>query len=107
MRLLSTRLIVSLILGITVVSAAFSYYEALSWKHTLRGDLEHLAALFSKTLAGNVEHSWNPAPERELQRLLQRFGGREHIFGVAIYRRNGDLVAVTPGLKQSLTVTGA
>jgi len=107
MRLLSARLIVSLILVITLVSSAFSYYEAQSCKHTLRSDLEHRAELFSETLAGNVEHSWNLAPERELHRLVQRFGDREHIFGVAIYRRNGDLVAVTPGLKQSLTVTGA
>lgn len=107
MRLLSARLIVSLILGTTMVSSVFSYYEALIWKHILRGDLEHLAALFSKTLAGNVEHSWNLAPERELQRMVQHFGDREHIFGVSIYPRNGDLVAVPPVPNQSLTVTGA
>jgi trehalose 6-phosphate synthase len=105
MRLLSARLIVSLILGITLVSSAFSYHEALSWKQTLRSDLEHHAALFSETLAGNVERSWNLATESELERLVQRFGDREHLVGVAIYRRNGDLVAVTPGLKQSLTVS--
>jgi len=40
MRLLSIRLIVSLIVGITLVSILSSYYEVLGDKRGLRRDLE-------------------------------------------------------------------
>jgi hypothetical protein len=43
MRLLSIRLIVSLIVGITLVSLSSSYYEVLGEKRGLRRDLERRA----------------------------------------------------------------
>ncbi len=113
MRLLSVRLIVSLILGITVVSSGFSYYEVLGEKRALRSDLERRAELFGESLAGNAERAWNAdsnransgkAPSNELQQLVQRFGNREHMLGVAIYDGQGALVAITPDLTATLAV---
>jgi trehalose 6-phosphate synthase len=116
MRLFSFRLIVSLILGITLVSAGFSYYEVLGQKRALRSDLEHRAEMLGESLVGNVERSWNTGadntgsgivpntvPNNELQRLVQRFGNREHLLGVAIYDRQGVLVNVTPELVKLLS----
>ncbi len=111
MRLLSVRLIVSLILGITLVSAGFSYYELLGEKRALRSDLEHRAEMLGESLVGNVERAWNTAPDivpnnvpnNELQRLVQRFANREHLLGVVIYDRQGAVVALTPELAKSLT----
>src|SRR5271154_6085350 len=118
MRLLSFRLIVSLIVGITLVSSSFSYYEVLGEKRALRSDLERRAELFGESFAGNVEQAWsadlkkaeadtipNKIPSNELQQLVQRFGNREHMLGVAIYDRQGERVAVTPELAAGLTVT--
>ena len=123
MRLLSVRLIVSLILGITLVSSGFSYYEVLGEKRALRSDLERRAELFGESLADNVERAWNAdsnkaglekagadgvsndVPNNELQQLVQRFGNREHMLGVAVYNRQGALVAVTPELTRILTVS--
>ena len=105
MRLLSVRLIVSLIVGITLVSSGFSYYEALNEKRALRSDLEHRALVLSESLVGNVERSWNPGhdKDKELQRLVKRFGNREHLLGVAIYDRNGQLVAISNDLQNTFT----
>ena len=128
MRLFSFRLIVSLILGITLVSAGFSYYEVLGQKRALRSDLEHRAEMLGESLVGNVERSWNTGadntgsgivpntvpnavpnivpntvPNNELQRLVQRFGNREHLLGVVIYDRQGVLVNVTPELVKLLS----
>ena len=114
MRLLSVRLIVSLIVGITLVSSGFSYYEVLGEKRTLRNELERRAAVLGESLVGNVERSWNTGadkertdgvPNDELQRLVQRFGNREHLLGVAIYDQQGALVATTPELAKTLTVS--
>jgi trehalose-6-phosphate synthase/uncharacterized membrane protein affecting hemolysin expression len=109
MRLLSVRLIVALIVGITLVSSGFSYFEVLREKRALRSDLEHRAQVLSESLVGNVERSWNHGSnkDRELQLFVQRFGNREHLLGVAIYDRNGELVAITPDLRQTLTQSPA
>ena len=102
MRLVSLRLIVSLILGIALVSSAFSYYEVLVEKRALRTDLEHRAALLAESLAGNAERIWSLGSERDLQRLVERFGNREHLLGIAIYNNDGGLIAITPDLQSAL-----
>ncbi len=110
MRLLSVRLIASLILGITLISSGFSYYEVLAQKRALRSDVERRAEMLGESLVGNVERSsWNTGsgkvPNNELQRLVQRFGNREHMLGVVIYDREGTLVAATPELAKTLAIS--
>ncbi len=105
MRLLSVRLIISLIVGITVVSLAFSYYQVIAEKRALRSELERRAELLGESLAGNVERSWEVGSDKELQKIVQRFGKREYMLGVAIYDPQGKLVAVTPELTQMMTAT--
>jgi alpha,alpha-trehalose-phosphate synthase [UDP-forming] len=103
MRLLSVRLIVSLILGITLVSLGFSYYQVVQQKRALRGDLERRAEVLGESLAGNVEKLWGTGSNQALQRLVQRFGNREHLIGVAVYDRRAEVVAMTPELGKMLT----
>ena len=102
MRFLSVRLIVSLIFGITLVSLSFSYYQVTVEKRGLRGELQRRAEMLGESLAGNVEKSWESGSDRGLQRLVQRFGNREHLLGVAIYDRDNKLVAITPELGKKL-----
>jgi len=104
-RLLSVRLIVSLIVGITLVSLAFSYYQVVQEKRTLRGDLERRAEVLGESLAGNVEKIWGTGSNQALQRLVQRFGNREHLIGVAVYDRRAEVVAMTPELGKMLTAS--
>jgi trehalose-6-phosphate synthase len=124
MRLLSFRLIVSLIVGITLVSSGFSYYEVLGEKRALRSDLEHRAEMLGESLAGNVEKAWNAGagnaadeapnkspnrvsnkvPNNDLQHLVQQFANREHLLGVVVYDRQGAVVAMTPELAGTVTV---
>jgi trehalose 6-phosphate synthase len=98
MRLLSVRLIVSLIVGITLVSLGFSYYEVVREKRGLRSQMDRLAEVLGESVAGNVEKSWESGSERGLQRLVQRFGNREHLLGIAVYDRHGKVVAITSEL---------
>jgi alpha,alpha-trehalose-phosphate synthase [UDP-forming] len=100
MRLLSVRLIVSLIVGITLVSLAFSYYEVLREKRVLRSQLERSSEELGESFALNVEKSWESS--RALQRTVQHFGSREHMLGVAVYDRQGKLVAITSELQPIL-----
>ncbi|MGA8199721.1 MAG: trehalose-6-phosphate synthase, partial [Candidatus Sulfotelmatobacter sp.] len=97
MRLLSVRLIVSLIVGITLVSLGFSYYEVLREKRVLRSQLERNSEELGESFALNLEKSWESP--RALQRTVQRFGTREHLLGLAVYDLQGKLLAITPELK--------
>ena len=102
MRILSVRLIVSLALGITLVSVLSSYYEVQAQRYSLRRDLERRAAVLGESLSGNVEKSLEQGEPRELQRLVERFGNREHLTGIAVYDASGRRIAVTPALKDFL-----
>jgi alpha,alpha-trehalose-phosphate synthase [UDP-forming] len=106
-RLLSLRLIVSLIVGITLVSLSSSYYSVRLEKSELSRDLERRAELLGESLAPNVEHSLDKGSPRDMQRLVQRFGNREHLAGIAVYNVFGDVVAETPGLGSVLAAPPA
>ncbi len=105
MRLLSVRLIVSLIVGITLVSGLSAYYEVQTEKSSRRRDLERRAEVLGESLAGNVERSLEKGAKRDLPRIVERFGNREHLVGIAIYDEHGTALASSPGLAKRLAGT--
>jgi alpha,alpha-trehalose-phosphate synthase [UDP-forming] len=99
MRLLSARLIVSLIIGVTLVSLSSSYYQVLVQKRGLRKDLEHRAEVLGESLAKNVERDLDRDAQHTLQRTVQQFANREHLAGLAVYDPQGHPIAVTTNLE--------
>lgn len=99
MRLLSARLIVSLIVGVTLVSLCTSYYQVYVLAAGMSRDLEHRAQVLGESLSGNVEHDLQRDSQKTLQKTVQQFANREHLAGLAVYDRQGVPVAVTPGLQ--------
>ena len=76
MRILSLRLIVALIVGVTLVSLASSWYEVQAEKEALRRDLERKAEIFGESLAGNAESLLQSGDRPGLERMVQRFNNR-------------------------------
>jgi alpha,alpha-trehalose-phosphate synthase [UDP-forming] len=107
MRLLSARLIVSLIVGITLVSLCASYYQVLVLKRGMGRDLEHRAAVLADSLSGNVEHDLAHESRATLQKTVERFANREHLTGLAVYDESGNPVAVTKDLEVQLETAPA
>jgi trehalose 6-phosphate synthase len=99
MRLLSARLIVSLIVGVTLVSLCSSYYQVLVQKRGLRKDLEHRAEVLGESLAKNVERDLDRDSQHTLQRTVQQFANRERLAGLAVYDPQGHPIAVTTDLE--------
>lgn len=99
MRLLSARLIVSLIIGVTLVSLCSSYYQVLVLKRGLRRDLQHRAEVLGEILAGNVERELDREAHQKLQRTVQQFANREHLTGLAVYDPQGEPLAVSTQLE--------
>jgi alpha,alpha-trehalose-phosphate synthase [UDP-forming] len=99
MRLLSARLIISLIVGITVVSLCTSYYQVLVQNRSMRKDLERRAEVLGDSLAGNVERDLERDAPTRLKRTVQQFANREHLAGLAVYDPQGHPLAVTTNLE--------
>ena len=99
MRLLSARLIISLIVGITLVSLCTSYYQVLMQNRSMRKDLERRAEVLGESLARNVERDLERDAQRTLQRTVQQFANREHLAGLAVYDPKGHPIAVTTNLQ--------
>ena len=91
MRLLSARLIVSLVIGVTLVSLCTSYYEVYMQNRAMRRDLQHRAEVLGESLARNVERDLDRDAEQNLRRTVQHFGNREHLAGLAVYDLQGHL----------------
>jgi trehalose 6-phosphate synthase len=104
-RILTLRLTISLIVGITLISLLSSYYEVRFQKSGLRRDLEHQAEVLGESLADKVEPYLNSkkASRRELQLTVDRFAKREHLTGVAVYNTEGESLAITHLLALRLT----
>ena len=99
MRLLSTRLIISLIIGVTLVSLCTSYYQVMMLRRGMRRDLERRAEVLGESLASNVEHDLERDAKHTLQRTVQQFANREHLAGLAVYDPQGHPIAVTTNLQ--------
>ena len=103
MRLLSVRLIVSLVIGVMVVSFGSAYYQVLAQKRALRRDLQHRAEVLAESLSSSVERDLQEDAQHTLQRMVQHFSNREHLLGLAVYDTKGQSIAITATLQPLLT----
>src|ERR1700744_3191090 len=87
MRLLSVRLIVGLILGVTLVSLVSSWFQVREAKNDLRSDLERKVVTFGESLAATGESFLQDGDRSGFEKFLQRFNNRDHLLGVSIYDR--------------------
>ncbi len=92
------KMVLPLIVSVAVVSALFAWYQVRTERRILRSDLSRRAEILGEALQESVEPLLDHAPDKNLQRLVERFGEREHLKGVAVYDASGKMLAVTPGI---------
>ena len=99
---LSFRLIISLIFAVTIVSVLFALYQVQADNRARRNDLEKRAQLMAESLQETVQPLLAKGAQGTLQRLMERFGNRERMEGVAIYDAQGHPVLMTSNLAARL-----
>ena len=92
---LSLRLTSILAVSITTVTFTVARNQVHSAKQGLRTDLERQAEIFAESLQMTVEPVLQRGAAGELGRLVDRFGNREHLAGVAIYDVDGSVTAIS------------
>ena len=103
MRILSLRLIVALILGVTLVSLVSSWSDVQDEKEALRRDLQYKAETFGESLASNAELYLANGDTTNLEQLVRRFTNRDHLLGIGIYDHDGSRLVMTRELGSLLT----
>ncbi|HYN16146.1 MAG TPA: trehalose-6-phosphate synthase, partial [Terriglobales bacterium] len=99
------KLFVPVLLAVIAVSLLFTGYQVRRDRRIQERDLSRRAEL----LADSLEESVTPVlgSPQELRRLVERFGNREGLVGIAVYDRRGRVLAVSSGLAKRLAGTPA
>src|SRR5580704_9372997 len=92
------KIVLPLIVSVAVVSLLFAAYQVRTERRNLRNDLSRRAEILGDSLQETVEPLLGNGPNKNLQRLVARFGQREHLQGVAVYDADGAPLAITTGL---------
>ncbi|HEY6442249.1 MAG TPA: trehalose-6-phosphate synthase [Candidatus Acidoferrales bacterium] len=100
---LSLRLILSLVIGITLVTFFISRNEVISQKRGLRADLERRAQILAESLGEIVEPALERSSHEQLRHIVERFGNRQRLAGVVVYDRKGEVIAESSSLASRFT----
>src|SRR6201985_2019025 len=93
------KIVLPLIISVVVVSLLFAVDQVRTEQRLERNELSRRAETLAESLEGNIEPLFDrPLPDKSLQRIVDRFGQREHLKGIAVYNVNGAVLALTPGL---------
>ncbi|HUI43122.1 MAG TPA: trehalose-6-phosphate synthase [Terriglobia bacterium] len=100
---MTSRLIISLAIGIIAVTFASAFYEVRAQKRALQHDLTNRAAVLAESIEEAIEPVLEHPTQRGLERFVERFGNRQVLEGVAIYGLQGQLLAATATLGSQIT----
>ncbi len=95
---LTSRLSVSLILGVAAVSLAFAFYQTRAQSLSMQRDLREHALMLGESLARATEPLVAERSHDQLRSLVERFKDRETVAGVAAYDAAGTPLVATTGL---------
>ena len=99
------RLILALVVCVTLVSVASTYFEVLAHKHLLREDLERRSMWLGSSIQPDFERALAAGYMAPLVELVERSKYRAGVLGLAVYDPHGDMLASSgpASLLQSLT----
>src|SRR5207245_7082659 len=99
---MSFRLIISLVVAVTLVSSLFAIYQVREESKARRVELEKRAQVLAESLQESVEPLIAKGSKSNLQRIVERFGNRERLAGIAIYDSPSHPIVMTPNLAARL-----
>ncbi len=100
---ITLRLIVALVVTVAVVAAGSAYFHVEQERLRLNDEMERRSRLLAESLQESVQPAIEAGASANLQRLVEKFGNRERVSGMAIYDAKGKALAVTEKLGPSLS----
>jgi trehalose 6-phosphate synthase len=96
------RLVLPLIFSVALGSIVFAAYQVRAENRGLRSELDVRAGVLAESFQENIEPLVQKRERRDLERLVEKFGHREHVAGIAVYDASGEPVVLSPGLPAEL-----
>ena len=95
MHLFRVRLILALIAGVTLVSAASTYFDVLAHRHILREDLARRTTWMGRSIAPDIQNALAAGNPSSLPGLTEILKSGTGALGLAIYDSHGELLAAS------------
>ena len=96
---ITIRLIISLILVVALAVFVFSLYQVTGEENRLAGDLERRSFVLAESFKESVAPLIMSKSLTRLSRMVERFGNRERLRGIAIFDTRGTILTITRDLK--------
>jgi trehalose 6-phosphate synthase len=93
MHLFRLRLVAALLLGITVISVASTYFDVLAHRHTLRSDLARRTQWFGTGLQSQIEEQFVVGPKNNWPATLKQFRKSPDQPGLVLFDSGGTQLA--------------
>ena len=107
---ITLRIILSIFIVIGVIVVLFTVLQVQQEKERMTMDLERRASVLGESLKESIEPLVAKGLVQRLQKIVEKFGSRERMAGVAVYDAQDKLVAATvrlaPQLKTPLPLVG-
>jgi alpha,alpha-trehalose-phosphate synthase [UDP-forming] len=102
---INLRIILSIVIVISILVLLFTFVQVRQEKGRLTADLQRRASLLGESLKETVELLLEKGHPERLQKIVEKFGNRERLTGLAIYDVKDKLIAATPLLSSHLSET--
>jgi trehalose 6-phosphate synthase len=104
---INLRIILSVVVVISVLAFLFTLVQVWQEKERLTVDIQRRTSLLGESLKETIEPLLEKERPERLQKIVEKFGNRERLAGVAVYDVKDKLIAATPPLAAHLSVTPA
>jgi len=99
------RLTISLLVVVASVAAFSAFFQVRQERLRQQEELTRRSILLAQSLQESIEPLIERGPSKNLQRLMEKFGNRERLAGVAVYDLTGTQLSVTESLAPTLATT--
>lgn len=103
---INLTIIISILLVVGLVALSFTLFQVYQERQRLQIDLERRSALISESLQEGVLAQLELGKKARLQQMADKFAKGQRLMGVAVYDLKDSLLALTPGLKPLIDISG-
>jgi alpha,alpha-trehalose-phosphate synthase [UDP-forming] len=104
---ITVRLIISLLIAAALVAGVFSYQQVDNERNTLIQELNARAAILGESLQESIKEYVATNAQTKLKRVVERFGNRPRLVGIAVFDSLGIGLATSPLLQPLFQSTPA
>src|SRR5947209_7423497 len=95
---LNFRFIFSLVIIVGCISALVSWFQVRAEQQRMQADLRVRSQVLAESLQESIQPQLENRSRNNVQRIVERFGHREHLIGIAVYDRTEALQAISSSL---------